>query len=217
VEDPIEMVYEPFNQIGVQSHIELNFTTALRHILRQDPDIIMIGEIRDYETAEYAIQAALTGHLVLSTLHTNNAASAITRLRDLKVESFLIASTVIGSIAQRLVRRVCPHCSESTQLTAEQIELLGLKASQKELSRLQKGTGCEQCRNTGYKGRLGIFEIVDMDDAIRALIRDGGDEKIITKTALKEGMKPLMNAAVEKLLLGQTTFEEILRVVPFTR
>jgi general secretion pathway protein E len=211
------MVYEPFNQIAVQPQIELGFTTALRHVLRQDPDIIMVGEIRDNETAEYAVQAALTGHLVLTTLHTNDAASAITRLRDLRIESFLIASTLLGVIAQRLVRIICPHCATRGSVTPQQRELLALPEAPDALSRLRTGLGCQNCRHTGFKGRRGIFEIIEVDAGIRGLIRDEADENLIAKTAQEAGTEPLLSAAVKNLLSGQTTIEDILRVVPLAR
>ncbi|MBI4720057.1 MAG: Flp pilus assembly complex ATPase component TadA, partial [Chitinivibrionia bacterium] len=214
IEDPIEMVYEPFNQIAVQHQIDLTFTTALRHVLRQDPDIIMIGEIRDHETAEYAVQAALTGHLVLTTLHTNNAASAITRLRDLNIESFLIASTLLGVIAQRLVRKICPHCQTKARISSQQLELFGLRGDPESFAMLRAGAGCQSCRHTGFKGRRGICEIIEMDTAIRTLIRDKADEKDIMQAAQRAGTESLLASAVKNLLNGQTTIEEIVRTVP---
>jgi general secretion pathway protein E len=217
IEDPIEMVFEPFNQIAVQPQIDLHFTSALRHVLRQDPDIIMVGEIRDNETAEYAVQAALTGHLVLTTLHTNDAASAITRLRDLDIESFLISSTLLGVIAQRLVRKVCPHCYTKGHITPQQQELLGITGGPETFSMLRRGAGCQHCRHTGFKGRRGIFEIIEVDTKIRTLIRDEADEKQIAKTAQEAGTEPLLNSAIKNLLNGQTTIEDILRVVPLVR
>lgn len=217
IEDPIEMIYEPFNQIAVQHQIGLDFTTALRHVLRQDPDIIMIGEIRDHETAEYAVQAALTGHLVLTTLHTNSAMGAVTRLRDLGIESFLIASTVLGLLAQRLLRRICASCTTRTTMTAEQMELLGMDSTESELSRVSRGQGCEYCRNTGYRGRRGVFELVEVNDRIRAMIRDGADEADINREARRVGAEPLLDTAIKCLVEGETTVEEILRVVPLLR
>jgi general secretion pathway protein E len=217
IEDPIEMVYEPFNQIAVHHQINLDFTTALRHVLRQDPDVIMVGEIRDHETAEYAVQAALTGHLVLTTLHTNNAASAITRLRDLKIESFLIASTLLGVIAQRLVRRICPRCYTGGNISYQQMELLGIDSENASLEMLRKGKGCQYCRHTGYKSRKGIFEVLVVDNKIRTLIRDEADEDEIARSARKAGTESLLNSGIKNLLSGQTTVEEILRVVPLVR
>ncbi len=216
IEDPIEMVYEPFNQIAVQPQIGVTFSTALRNVLRQDPDIIMVGEIRDHETAEYAIQAALTGHLVLTTLHTNTAAGAVTRLEDLGIESFLIASTLLGVVAQRLLRTVCPECDGPASISEDEIRLLHLDRVGVDLSGLRSGTGCEKCRRTGYLGRTGVFEILEATEEIRLLIRDGADENAIEKAARRCGMRPLLSSAIEHLTLGRTTVEEILRVVPLT-
>ena len=215
IEDPIEMVHEPFNQIGVQEQAGVSFASALRSILRQDPDIIMVGEIRDPETAQYAVQAALTGHLVFSTLHTNNAAGAVTRLNDLNVEPFLIASTLIGVIAQRLLRLVCPHCDEPASISDDEKYLLGV-APEADVSGIRAGSGCEKCRKTGYRGRTAVFELLEISDKIRALIRDEADERTITKAARAAGAEPLLTAATRKLLAGNTTAEEILRVIPMS-
>ncbi|UCH82960.1 MAG: type II/IV secretion system protein [Candidatus Latescibacterota bacterium] len=214
IEDPIEMVFEPFNQIAVQSQVGLTFATALRNVLRQDPDIIMVGEIRDRETAEYAIQAALTGHLVLSTLHTNTAAGAISRLRDLGIEPFLLASTLIGVIAQRLLRKVCRGCDQPASISPEAGRLIGIDVSAIDVSRIRLGDGCEACRHTGYSGRSAIMEILEVTDSTRTLIRDGADDKQIETAARRAGAAPLLETAVRKLLDGQTTIEEIFRVVP---
>ncbi len=216
IEDPIEMVYEQFNQIGVHHQIGLTFATALRNVLRQDPDIIMVGEIRDRETAEYAIQAALTGHLVLSTLHTNTAAGAVTRLRDLGLETFLLASTLIAVIAQRLLRKVCSSCDAPADITPESKRLLGIGKSGIDCSGLRKGTGCETCRHTGYSGRTAIMEILEVTEEIRAMIRDGADDKALEAAIHRAGAQPLMTSAVRHLLEGRTTLEEIFRVVPLT-
>jgi general secretion pathway protein E len=216
IEDPIEMVYEQFNQIGVMHQVGLTFASALRNVLRQDPDIVMVGEIRDHETAEYAIQAALTGHLVLSTLHTNTAAGAITRLRDLGIETFLLASTLIAVIAQRLLRKVCASCDEPVELPSETKRLIGIDKPGIDYSGLRKGTGCELCRHTGYVGRTAIMEILEVTDDIRAMIRDGIDEKQIEGVARRAGAQPLIVSAVRHLLDGRTTAEEIFRVVPLT-
>lgn len=211
IEDPIEMVYEAFNQIGVQPLVDLTFANALRHVLRQDPDVIMVGEVRDRETAEYAIQAALTGHLVLTTLHTNSAPSAVTRLRDLGVESFLVASTLLGVVAQRLVRRVCPYCGEPAPITGRDMRLLGIEEEESTTACARRGRGCEKCRNTGYRGRRGVFEVLAVDEKVRALIREGADEKTIARAA---GVFSLRRAAVKALLSGETTLEEIVRLAP---
>jgi len=215
IEDPIEMVHEPFNQIAVQESVGLSFANALRSVLRQDPDIIMVGEIRDTETAQYAVQAALTGHLVFSTLHTNTAIGAVTRLIDLGIERFLVASTVIGLVAQRLMRLVCPACGEPDHVPAETLQLLGLPGDVDQ-SQVRRGTGCEKCRKTGYFGRTAAFEVIELTDAMRVMIRDNANEPDIAKVARKDGAEPLLSNASRKLLAGHTTPEEILRVVPAT-
>ncbi|HKW14903.1 MAG TPA: GspE/PulE family protein [Candidatus Krumholzibacteria bacterium] len=215
IEDPIEMVHEPFNQIAVQESVGISFANALRSVLRQDPDIIMVGEIRDSETAQYAVQAALTGHLVFSTLHTNTAIGAITRLVDLGIERFLIASTVIGLVAQRLMRLVCPSCGELDHVPAETLQLLGL-AGDVNQTQVRRGAGCEKCRKTGFFGRTAAFEVIELTDAMRIMIRDNASEQDIAKLARKDGAEPLLSNAGRKLLGGHTTPEEILRVVPAT-
>ena len=212
IEDPIEMVHEQFNQIGVKPRINLTFANVLRHILRQDPDIIMIGELRDLETATNAIQAALTGHLVLSTLHTNDAASAITRLMDLGVQPFLISSTLTGVVAQRLVRKICPHCQESYKVKVADLAPLALGKDPETELELKMGKGCQQCRNTGYLGRSGIFEVLPMSEKLRQLTNRKGSLAELHKVALHEGMLTLEQSAVDKMLRGVTTFEEVVRV-----
>jgi general secretion pathway protein E len=215
IEDPIEMVHEPFNQIGVQDNAGVTFAGALRSILRQDPDIIMVGEIRDEETAQYAVQAALTGHLVFSTLHTNSAVGAITRLADLNIEPFLIASTVIGVIAQRLVRLVCNNCDEPGTISDDEQFLLSLPPDT-DFSRLRRGAGCEKCRKTGYHGRTAVYEILEISDRSRAIIRDRANEDTVTRMAREAGMEPLLASAIRKLIAGLTTTDEILRVIPLS-
>jgi general secretion pathway protein E len=212
IEDPIEMICEEFNQIAVMPSIDFTFANALRTILRQDPDIIMVGEIRDLEAAENAIQSALTGHLVLSTLHTNDAASSITRLIDMGVEPFLISSTVIGVMAQRLVRKICPHCVFERKMTDVEMSSLKVKSTSGKDVIVKEGEGCVQCRNTGYLGRTGIFEILDVDDDIKKLINTKADSGVIKKEARKKGMSILRESAIKKLLSGQTTVAEIIRV-----
>jgi general secretion pathway protein E len=212
IEDPIEMVHEQFNQIAVQPAVEVTFATILRNILRQDPDVIMVGEIRDRETAENAIQAALTGHLVLSTLHTNDAASAITRLLDLGVKPFLIASTLLGVAAQRLVRKICPHCAETYRVSRNELLPLELPEEAGETLELWRGQGCIKCRGTGYLGRTGIFEVMPLSEQIRALIASRPEEAAIKRQALKEGMTVLRQNAIAKLLQGTTTFSEVIRI-----
>jgi general secretion pathway protein E len=212
IEDPIEMVIEEFNQTAVQNKVGITFSIALRHILRQDPDVIMVGEIRDQETAQYAVQAALTGHLVLSTLHTNDAASSITRLVDLGIERFLINSTLLGAMAQRLVRTICPHCRTERHLTEDELASLRLQAPRGKKVRVAEGEGCAECRGTGYLGRLGIFEILPVDDAVKHLVLQGADAPEIKREAVKNGMRTLRQSALRRLADGTTTYEEVVRV-----
>ncbi len=209
IEDPIEMVMEEFNQVGVQPSIGVTFSTILRNILRQDPDIIMVGEIRDRETAENAVQAALTGHLVLSTMHTNDAPSSITRLLDLGIPSFLILSTVIGIVAQRLVRKVCPDCRKARVLSTKEIDYLHLE---KGVHQVYEGEGCTECRGTGFKGRTGIFEVLDFTENIRSVLTDTVDLETIYKVSRKDGMINLRQVAIRKMLEGVTTYEEVIAV-----
>jgi general secretion pathway protein E len=210
VEDPVEYQLKGVNQIQVKPQIGLNFANTLRHIVRQDPDIIMIGEIRDLETAEIAIQSALTGHLVFSTLHTNDAPSAITRLLDMGVENFLLSSTMRGILAQRLVRVICPDCKERDPSTVdkEQLAIFGIRSN----STLYRGKKCEQCAFTGYFGRAGIFELLLVEDDIRTLIMRNADSNQIREIARKRGMKTLLEDGAEKVKAGITTLSEVLRV-----
>ena len=214
VEDPIEMVYEEFNQVLVQRRIDVTFAAALRTILRQDPDIVMVGEIRDTETAKMAVQAALTGHLVFSTLHTNDTASTVTRLLDLDVEPFLLSSTLVGVMAQRLVRKICRSCIAKTTLGAEEIALLDIKLPPKADKALPAhyGAGCIKCRNTGYYGRDGVFELLEVDDTIRRLVESRASAPQIRKAARANGMMSLRECAIKKLAQGITTFDEVLSV-----
>lgn len=209
IEDPIEMVVEEFNQVGVQPQIGVDFAGSLRTILRQDPDIIMVGEIRDRDTAENAVQAALTGHLVFSTLHTNDAPSTITRLSDLGVPPFLINSTVTGIVAQRLVRKICVHCRKERLLSAEEVQNLRLKEREYKVS---YGEGCAECRGTGYKGRAGVFEILDFTERMKSVITKTSDIGVIFKAAREDGMSTLRESAIRKMLQGVTTYEEIISV-----
>ncbi len=215
IEDPIEMVAPQFNQTAVNVKAGVTFAAALRHILRQDPDIIMVGEIRDPETAQYAIQAALTGHLVLSTLHTNDAASSITRLADLQVERYLVNSTLIGAMAQRLVRKVCPHCAGDHYLSEDEARMLRLAVPEGKRIKVKLGAGCFECRTTGYFGRTGIFEILPVDDNIKQLIVGGADAAHLKREAVAKGMRTLRQSALRKLADGTTTFEEVMRVTSF--
>ncbi len=212
VEDPIEMVHDRFNQVAVQPQVGVTFGSTLRTILRQDPDIIMVGEIRDLETAENAVQAALTGHLVFSTLHTNDAASAVTRLLDLGLPAYLISSTVVGIMAQRLVRKVCKHCERVYELLPEEAEAIGFAANLRKRVSVKYGEGCVQCRGTGYLGRTGIYEVLEVNEKIRPLITDKADAELLKRTAIAEGMVTLRTAAVRKMLDGETTFDEVIRV-----
>jgi general secretion pathway protein E len=212
VEDPIEMVHEEFNQIGVQPVIGITFANIMRNILRQDPDIIMIGEMRDFETAENAVQAALTGHLVLSTLHTNDAPSAVTRLLDLGVPSFLVQATVIGVMAQRLVRRICPNCRESFEIDSRELTSLGLDLGKEGKITLYRGKGCIKCRGTGFFGRSGILEVLPFTESIKKIITREADQEAIRIQARREGMVTLRENAIKKVLEGKTTYEEALRV-----
>jgi general secretion pathway protein E len=214
VEDPIEMVDPRFCQVQVQRQIEVSFATALRAILRQDPDVIMVGEIRDPETAQMAVQAALTGHLVFSTVHTRDAAGAITRLGELGVERFLLASVLRGVLAQRLLRKICPHCGVDGFLSPLQVDALGLKVPVERRDALSArwGEGCPECRHTGLYGRSGVFEMLDVGRRVRTLISEGGDANEITHAARVEGMETLREAAIRKLAEGVTTFEEVVRL-----
>ncbi len=212
IEDPIEMVMPQLNQIAVNPKIGLTFGSALRTVLRQDPDIVMVGEIRDQETAENAVQAALTGHLVLSTLHTNDAPSAITRLQDLGMPSFLLASTITGVLAQRLVRVICPRCKEDHVLSTEELRIVGWPEEKGKTLTAKRSAGCAHCRRTGYYGRTGIYEIMAVDETMRDMIDRKCESNALREHAVKNGMMTLREAALSKLARGVTTFEEIIRV-----
>ncbi len=212
VEDPVEMVHEEFNQISIQPQIDVTFSTILRNILRQDPDIIMIGEIRDAETARYAVQAALTGHLVFSTLHTNDAVSSIIRLVDLGLEPFLIASTMLGALAQRLLRRICPECVESYEVRIGDLQKLGFPIHGDGTISLKRGKGCQMCRNTGFLGRCGVFEIFPLSEQLKKLVTSGATSSELRQVAFREGMTTLQEDAWQKVKQGVTTVEEAVRV-----
>jgi general secretion pathway protein E len=213
IEDPIEMVWESFNQTQVQPKIGLDFANALRHILRQDPDIIMVGEIRDPETAENAIQSALTGHLVLSSLHTNDSVGAVGRMVDLDVPPFLLASSLLGVMAQRLVRRICPSCAMPIDLDDAQLEALKIDLP-KDLGapQFKKGAGCVKCRGTGYRGRTAVFEIFSATPEIKALVTHKATHAQLTAEGRKHGLRSLREAAVRKLYQGVTGYDEVLRM-----
>lgn len=208
VEDPVEYQLMGVGQIQVNPRIGLTFASGLRSILRQDPDVIMVGEIRDRETAEIAIQASLTGHLVLSTLHTTDSASSITRLLDMGVEPYLVASSLAGVLAQRLVRVICPSCKEGYSPTEEEASYLGYP-----LQLLYRGTGCDKCRKSGYLGRTGIFELLLIDPEVRRMIIARTDSKTIGEYALSKGMQTLYMDGLSKVRQGITTLEEVLRVI----
>ena len=214
IEDPIEMVEPTFNQMQVQHNISVSFASGVRALLRQDPDIIMIGEIRDLETANMAIQAALTGHLVISTLHTNDAPSAITRLLDLGVPAYMIKATVLGVMAQRLVRTLCPHCKVEEAVDQEAWDLLMRPFRAKPPKRFFAPHGCLECRDTGYMGRMGIYELLPLTDNVKALIKNDSEIDDIRAVGLKEGMRTLRLSGAQKVGAGLTTISEVLRVAP---
>lgn len=212
VEDPIEYQLHGVGQMQVNTKIGLTFASGLRSILRQDPDIIMVGEIRDLETAEIAVQSALTGHRVFSTIHTNDAASAVTRLVDMGIEPFLISSSVNAFLAQRLVRRICPNCKTAYKPTSTELAELNLKTSQLKGGKLFKGAGCDDCLGTGYSGRMGIYELLVITPAVRKLIVSNADAQTIKEQALKDGMLTLLDDGLAKAIEGHTSIEEVLRV-----
>ncbi len=219
IEDPIEMIEPAFNQMQVQPAIELGFAEGVRALMRQDPDIIMVGEIRDLQTADMAVQAALTGHLVLSTLHTNDAASAVTRLLDLGVAPYLLNSTILGVMAQRLVRTLCKHCKEKIPYESAREGDIGWDEfvapwKAKRPAHVYRPVGCLECRNTGYLGRIGLYEILLLTPAVRRLINAEADVAKIREQAYKEGMKPLRISGALKVAMGLTTLEEVLKVAP---
>jgi len=221
IEDPIEYEVEGVNQLQVRSEIGLTFASALRHVLRQDPDVIMVGEIRDRETADIAIRASLTGHLVFSTLHTNDAPGAITRLVDMGIEPFLVASAIELVIAQRLVRRLCPECSRDEPVNPlklrDSLAILGVDQAEAELIQgLKAPVGCDRCRGTGYRGRIGLFEIFRLNDELHELVLQRESTRTLSQVARKHGMRTLQQSGWEKVKAGHTTLEEVLRVITVT-
>ncbi len=212
VEDPVELIHDDFNQVQIKPQIGVTFANTIRTVLRQDPDIVMVGEIRDVETAEMAVQAALTGHLVFSTLHTNDAPSAITRLLDLEVPPFLITSTLIGVLAQRLVRGICAKCAEDYAATQDEALALGVPLEKIANLRFRRGAGCIHCRQTGYYGRSGIFEVMPISSKIRKLIVARADSTEIVRVAREEEMRSLRESAIDKLVRGVTSVSEVVRV-----
>jgi len=222
IEDPIEYEIEGVNQLQVRSEIGLSFASALRHVLRQDPDVIMVGEIRDRETADIAIRASLTGHLVFSTIHTNDAPGAITRLVDMGIEPFLVASSIELVIAQRLVRRLCPNCAQNEPVNPvklrENLMVLGLDPDDpaNQATHLKAPVGCDRCRGTGYKGRIGIFEIFRLNEELHELVLQRESTRTLGNVARKHGMRTLGQSGWEKIAAGHTTMDEVLRVVTVT-
>ncbi len=214
IEDPIELVEPSFNQMQVQHNIDLDFATGVKTLLRQDPDIIMVGEIRDRETAEMAVQAALTGHLVLSTLHTNDAPSAIARLAEVGVPPYLISATLIGVVAQRLVRTLCPHCKHETEFDMLDWRALINPWTTSAPEKIAAAEGCLECRQTGFIGRVGIYEMMPLGDSLKQAISEDFDLVKFRKLAIRQGMKPLNLAGAQKVARGMTTIEEVLKVAP---
>src|SRR5258708_5683904 len=212
IEEPVEYELKGINQIAVRSDIGLTFAMGLRHILRQDPNVIMVGEIRDLETAEIAIRAALTGHLVFSTLHTNDAPSAFTRLIDMGIEPFLVASSVEAVMAQRLVRTICPHCKTEQKVERDYLRRIGFPEAQIETAKFWHGAGCEQCRQLGYQGRMGIYELLILNESLRPLILNRAPASTIAQRAIEFGMRTLRDDGWNKVKSGSTTIEEVLRV-----
>jgi type II secretion system protein E len=212
IEEPVEYELKGINQIAVRSDIGLTFAMGLRHILRQDPNVIMVGEIRDLETAEIAIRAALTGHLVFSTLHTNDAPSAFTRLIDMGIEPFLVASSVEAVMAQRLVRNICPHCKVEQKVEKDYLRRIGFPAAELDTAKFWRGSGCEECRQFGYQGRQGIYELLILNEGLRPLILQRAAASTIAAKAIEQGMRTLRTDGWNKVKAGKTTIEEVLRV-----
>jgi type II secretory ATPase GspE/PulE/Tfp pilus assembly ATPase PilB-like protein len=212
IEEPVEYELKGINQIAVRPEIGLTFAMGLRHILRQDPNVVMIGEIRDQETAEIAIRASLTGHLVFSTLHTNDAPSAFTRLIDMGIEPFLVASSVEAVMAQRLIRTICPHCKTEHTVARDYLRRIGFPETDIETAKFWHGTGCEECRQLGYQGRKGIYELLLVSEAIRPLIMNRSSATTIAQRAMEAGMRTLRADGWNKVKAGETTIEEVLRV-----
>ncbi len=212
IEEPVEYELKGINQIAVRPEIGLTFAMGLRHILRQDPNVVMVGEIRDQETAEIAIRASLTGHLVFSTLHTNDAPSAFTRLIDMGIEPFLVASSVEAVMAQRLVRTICPHCKAEQKVDADYLRRIGFPGDEISTAKFWHGVGCEECRQFGYQGRKGIYELLIVTEAIRPLIMNRANATAIAQRAMEAGMRTLRTDGWNKVKNGETTIEEVLRV-----
>jgi len=215
VEDPIEMIEPAFNQMQVETKIGVDFAHGVRTLLRQDPDIIMVGEIRDRDTADMAVQAALTGHLVLSTLHTNDAPTAVTRLLDLGVPGYLINSTLLGVMAQRLVRTLCPHCRKPTEAPDDEVwRAITAPYRADKPAEVMGAVGCLECRMTGFYGRVGLYEVMAMTPGLRRLVHQEAEDGAIREQAMKDGMKPLRVSGAMKVAGGVTTAEEVMKVAP---
>jgi general secretion pathway protein E len=210
IEDPVEYMLPGIGQTQVNTKVDMTFARGLRAILRQDPDVVMVGEIRDLETGEIAVQASLTGHLVLSTLHTNTAIGAVTRLQDMGIEPFLLSSSLLAVMSQRLVRLLCPDCKEATEPKAGERELLGVPADE-EIPTIYRHVGCEKCKYTGYRGRTGIYELIEIDDAMRVMIYEGASEQDMLKTA-RDKYPGIEHDGRRRILEGETSIAEVLRV-----
>ena len=210
-EDPVEFQLQGVNQVQMKDAIGLNFATALRAFLRQDPNIILVGEVRDFETAEIAIKAALTGHLVLSTLHTNGAPETVSRLMNMGIEPFLVATSIHLIVAQRLIRRICTHCIQQVDVPAQVLVKAGFTQDEARSVKVMKGRGCERCNGSGYKGRTALYEVMEVDDSLRELILIGASALELKKKAMEQGMITLRRSGLRKIMLGQTTMDEVLR------
>ena len=213
IEDPVEYRIRGISQIQINPKIDLTFANGLRSILRQDPEVIMVGEIRDKETAEIAVQAAMTGHLVLSTVHTNDAASGIVRLLDIGIEPYLIASTISGFLSQRLVRVLCTHCKKIASIDVDMLEHEGINTKLLEEKEIYEAVGCPKCQNTGYHGRIGIFEMIKVDEDVRRMIVSRKDASYTRDACIKRGMKTMLDDGLDKVINGITTMNEVLRVI----
>jgi type IV pilus assembly protein PilB len=210
-EDPVEFNLPGINQVQMKDSIGLNFAAALRSFLRQDPNIILVGEIRDFETAEIAVKAALTGHLVLSTLHTNDAPSTINRLMNMGIEPYLVATSTVVIAAQRLIRRVCSNCKQPSEVAPQTLVSIGFSPDEAKSVQPMKGKGCERCNSTGYKGRVACVEVLDISEEIREMILSGASSVEIKRKGLEEGMISLRRSGLQKIKDGMTTIEEVLR------
>jgi type IV pilus assembly protein PilB len=210
-EDPVEFNLHGINQVQTKEAIGLSFAAALRAFLRQDPNIVLVGEIRDFETAEIAVKAALTGHLVLSTLHTNDAPSTINRMMNMGIEPFLVATSVNLICAQRLVRRICGECKEEVSMPSQALHEVGFREDESTAVKIFKGRGCSNCNNTGYRGRVGLFEVMDVSEEVRELILSGASAMELKRKSMEEGMIDLRRSGLEKIKQGMTTVEEVVR------